>query len=292
MKVDEKDWQQDLNFATSSWGSDNSITLYIALQEGRLKDLVEIYTDDFESVLRTKSTTRRFSAILLPANHIVPPILASRFNFRYISNLHYPQPQLTIHWDMASIATKGQVYVRLGHIKELYNTIETERQGHSGCGLPEIRNIVICITIPWEMYSQWTQGKRKHHGLDALWEQGILATLPVMVKLADGTEEPHVWCRKKTKRSADRWSSVKTVHAIFQEVRVEGPHRPLDCFLVSLTLTPVYTPRSSSGINLTERNQVFRCNPPSRGQGRMGQGRTIYSLQGSGTYTGAVSAER
>ncbi|KAH8734219.1 hypothetical protein BGZ61DRAFT_472967 [Ilyonectria robusta] len=217
MKVDKKDWQQDRNFATCGWGSDNSITLYIALPEGRLKDLVEIYAEDFESVLRTKSTTRRFSAILLPANHIVPPILASRFNFRHILNLHYPQPQLTIHWDMASIATKGQVYVRLGHIKELYKTIETERQGYSGCGLPKIRNIVICITIPWEKYSQWARGKTKHHGLDALWEQGILATLPVMVELADGTKEPHVWCSKKTKPSAEPWSSVKTVHAIFQE---------------------------------------------------------------------------
>lgn len=112
MKVDKNNWQEDRNFATCGWESDDSITLYIALPEGRLKDLVEIYAN-FEYVLRTKSTTRRVSAILLPTNHIVPPILASRFNFRHILNLHYPQPQLTIHWDMASMAIKGQVYSAL-----------------------------------------------------------------------------------------------------------------------------------------------------------------------------------
>ncbi|KAH7000970.1 hypothetical protein EDB80DRAFT_83594 [Ilyonectria destructans] len=217
MKVDKKDWQEDRNFATCGWGSDDSITLYIALPEGRLKDLVEIYDKDFESVLRTKSTTRRVSAILLPADHIVPLILASRFNFRHILNLHYPQPQLAIHWDMASMTTKGKVYVRLGNLKELYKNIETKRQGDSGCALPKIRNIVICITIPWEKYSQWAQGEKKDHGLDALWEQGIVATLPVLVELADGMEEPHMWCPKKTKPSAEPRSSGKTVHAIFQE---------------------------------------------------------------------------
>lgn len=221
LKMDQSDWLDDCHFSAFNWESDYSITLHIALQEGRLRELVGIYGEDFVSVLETESTTRRFSAILLPIK-----IFRSRFpasepsprRFRHILDLESPQPLLTIYWDMEYWNTRAQVYFRLSNLKELDKNIEVKRQVDSGCALPSFRDIVLCITIPWQKYSRLAQGEEKNHSLDALWEQGIVATLPVLAELQDGTEEPHIWCPQGTKRSADPGSTGRTVHAIFQEV--------------------------------------------------------------------------
>lgn len=222
LKVDQRDWLEDCHFATFNWESDDSITLHITLQEGRLRELVEIYGEDFVSVLETKSTTRRFSAILLPINFFRSLFLAcepSPRRFRHILDLESTQPLLTIHWDMQYCTTRGRVYFCLSNLKELDQNIQVKRQGDSGCALPSFRDIVLCITISWQKYSKWALGEEKNHSLDALWEQGIVATLPVLSELEDGTEEPHIWCPRETKRHAESDSAGRTVHAIFQEVR-------------------------------------------------------------------------
>ncbi|KAM5370983.1 hypothetical protein ACJZ2D_008180 [Fusarium nematophilum] len=134
------------------------------------------------------------------------------------------ETELILHWDMEDIVTKGQVYYRLGKLKDLRQEIESRCEGDPTFPVPKFCNISTCITMEWERYQEWTQGK-EDPALDALREQGIIATLPLLRRQKKGTFRPHVWCEIKTKlgENGDDRAREKAVHAILQEYTHPGP---------------------------------------------------------------------
>jgi hypothetical protein len=132
--------------------------------------------------------------------------------------------KLLLHWNLTDVGTKAKVYHRLAKLESIYQKVETVHCEKFASQAPILDDRIVCITIPWKKYQQWTQGTSKDVALDALWEQGILATLPVLVSLRDGTLDPRVWCESKTKRHGRNVTQFneKSVHAIFQEVRVQA----------------------------------------------------------------------
>ncbi|KAH7136385.1 hypothetical protein EDB81DRAFT_858463 [Dactylonectria macrodidyma] len=192
-----------------------SVTIFIALPEKRLRQLIEMNGEDLESLPKTNSTIRRLSAILRLSNLIVSSNPNFRASFCHTLDLRYHETRLLIRWDMEYMSTKGAVHFRLGKLKELFENIEAKRQSDSKCPLPSLCGIAVCVTIPWTNYSHWAQGYTTDDALDTLWEQGIVATLPVLVKVHNNTVEPHVWCPAGLNNGpGTRW---REVHAIIQE---------------------------------------------------------------------------
>ncbi|KAF5230617.1 hypothetical protein FAUST_9708 [Fusarium austroamericanum] len=226
LKVSEDDWNEGFHFGFGNTSAEGVVSFHIGLPETRQDKLPQAWKDS-NLLIEGDFTTRRFSVILSPvaqADKITPLNLFRR------STLQVKKFKLLLHWDLMDVGTKAKVYHRLAKLESIYQKVETVHCEKFASQAPILDDRIVCITIPWKKYQQWTQGMSKDAALDALWEQGILATLPVLVSLRDGTLDPRVWCESKIKRHGRNVTQFneKSVHAIFQEYTYNGLCFPED----------------------------------------------------------------
>ncbi|CAG1982788.1 unnamed protein product [Fusarium graminearum] len=226
LKVSADDWNEGFHFGFGNTSAEGVVSFHIGLPETQQDELPQAWKDG-SLLIEGNFTTRRFSVILSPvarADKIAPLNLFRR------STLQVKKFKLLLHWNLMDVGTKAKVYHRLAKLESIYQKVETVHCERFASQAPILDDRIVCITIPWKKYQQWTQGMSKDAALDALWEQGILATLPVLVSLRDGTLDPRVWCESKTKRHGRNVTQFneKSVHAIFQEYTYNGLCFPED----------------------------------------------------------------
>ncbi|KAJ3542148.1 hypothetical protein NM208_g4249 [Fusarium decemcellulare] len=219
LKIDKEDWESSYHLGLGNSSVNGMVTLNIDLPASRLKELQPTCGDHLEVNLEADAITRQFSLILSPVKLMNSQARSRGFPVGQASTLHARSTELILHWDIQETRTKAQVYYRLSKLKELRQEIEGRRGRNATFPVPKFCNIAVCILMDWERYQKWIQGDEDDTALQALWEQGIIATLPLLIRLKDGTFRPHVWCETRTRlgevRGADQ--NEKAIHAIVQK---------------------------------------------------------------------------
>ncbi|KAJ3540475.1 hypothetical protein NM208_g5050 [Fusarium decemcellulare] len=216
LTIDQNDWDSLYRLGIGIFSRNGMVSLDIDVPARRLD-----YLDGFGLIIGPESRVRRFSAVMQPTSHMLNKIRDSRSTlFRSAAR----QITQLFHWGLEDITSRDQVYDQLARLQALQLEIESTTGIAITPGVPQLGSATVCITMEWSRYRAWTKENEPDSALDALYEQGIVATLPLFTRQEPEAFSPHIWCETETMIGDITASNAhkKGVHAIIQEYTYPG----------------------------------------------------------------------